>query len=67
MSLLAQLRRFSARSLYVTVLLVMATTLGLSFLAFQLISQRIQSIQVNPVFDQFDELQLESARVAYEH
>lgn len=66
MSLLAQLRRFSVRSLYVTVLLVMASTLGLSFLAFQLISQRVQNMQVYPLFDQFDELQLESARVAYE-
>jgi signal transduction histidine kinase len=67
MSLLARLKRFSARSLYVTVLLVMASTLGLSFIAFQLISQHLQSMRVNPVFDQFDQLQLESARVAYEH
>lgn len=66
MSLPAQRRPLNYRSLYVSVLLVVALSLGLSFLAFQLISNRVQRKQVDPVFDQFDELQLDNARALFE-
>ncbi|MGB6687644.1 MAG: ATP-binding protein [Terracidiphilus sp.] len=54
------------KSLYVGVLLAMAATLTLSFLAFNTISQRMQEIHFNPLFDRLDELQLETARGLFE-
>jgi signal transduction histidine kinase len=54
------------KSLFVGTLLAMAATLGLSFLAFQAISHRMQTITIDPTFNRMDELQLESAREAYE-
>jgi signal transduction histidine kinase len=62
MSLLERLKSLPGKSLYVGVLLAMITTLSLSFLAFQVIANRVQSMQFDPMFDKFDELQLESAR-----
>lgn len=54
------------QSLYVGVLLAMAATLTLSFLAFNAISQRMQQTHFDPLFDRLDELQLESARGLFE-
>jgi signal transduction histidine kinase len=62
MSLLGRLKSLPARSLYVGVLFAMISTLSLSFLAFQLIATHVQKIQIDPTFEKFDELQLESAR-----
>jgi signal transduction histidine kinase len=50
------------KSLYFSVLLAMVMTLSLSFLAFQAISGHMQRKSIDPVYDRFDELQLESAR-----
>lgn len=50
------------QSLYVWVLLAMVGILSLSFIAFRAISQQMQSQKIDPVYDRFDELQLESAR-----
>jgi signal transduction histidine kinase len=44
----------------------MVAILSLSFLAFQSVSNHIQSKFLNPIFDDFDELQLRSAQNAYE-
>jgi signal transduction histidine kinase len=54
------------RSLVVGTLLATVLILGISFLAFQAIATRMQRITIDPLFSQFDELQLESARDAYE-
>jgi signal transduction histidine kinase len=40
----------------------MVSILSLSFLAFHLIANHVQSQRIDPTFDKFDELQLESAR-----
>lgn len=61
-----RLRTLPTRSLYVGVLLAMVTTLSLSFLAFQMIANHVQRMEIDPTFDKFDELQLESARTAFE-
>ena len=50
------------KSLYIWVLLAMIGILGLSFLAFRAISQRMKVLTIDPMYDRFDELQLESAR-----
>lgn len=50
------------KSLYIWVLLAMVSILALSFVAFRAISQQMQSQKIDPVYDRFDELQLESAR-----
>lgn len=62
-----RLRALPTKSLYVGVLLAMVSTLMLSFLAFQVIATRVQRMQIDPTYDKFDELQLESARRAFEH
>lgn len=49
-------------SLYVWVLLAMVGILSTSFIVFRAISQKVQAERIDPVYDQFDELQLESAR-----
>ncbi len=54
------------RSLIVGMLLAMVCILGLSFLAFQAIGARMQREKIDPTFNRFDELQLESARHFYE-
>lgn len=61
-----RLRALPTKSLYVGVLLAMVSTLMLSFLAFQVIAARVQRMQIDPTYDKFDELQLESARRAFE-
>lgn len=54
------------KSLFVGTLLSMAAILALSFLVFQAISHRVQTMTIEPTFDRMDELQLVSAREAYE-
>jgi len=46
----------------VWVLLAMVGILSTSFVVFRAISQKVQAERIDPVYDQFDELQLESAR-----
>ncbi len=62
MSLLARIKSLPMQSLYVGVLVAMISTLSLSFLAFHLIADHVQRIQIDPTFNKFDELQLEGAR-----
>lgn len=66
MSLPEKIRAITFRSLNARVLLAMAAILSLSFLAFQFVSQRIEMKFLNPMFDDFDELQLRSAQSAFE-
>ena len=54
------------KSLFVGTLLAMVCVFGLSFLVFQAISNRMQRMTIDPTFDRMDEVQLESARSAYE-
>jgi signal transduction histidine kinase len=62
MSLPAQPKVLLRQSLYVWVLLAMVGILSLSFLAFRAISEQMQTQKIDPVYDHFDELQLESSR-----
>src|SRR5579863_9244100 len=64
MSLRERLRGLHTRSLYVGVLLAVVSTLSLSFLAFHLIANHVQQMEILPTFDKFDQMQLESARKA---
>ena len=66
MSLPERLKTLPVKSLYVAVLVAMVTALSLSFLAFQMIANHVQKIEIEPTFNKFDELQLESARTQYE-
>lgn len=54
------------RSLFVGTLLSSLAILVLSFVVFQSISQRVQRMTIEPTFDEFDDLELESARSALE-
>jgi len=54
------------RSLYVGVLLSLAGVLALSLVAFLVISNRVERLYLDPVFQAMDELELESARSALE-
>lgn len=54
------------RSLFFGTLLSMLAILVLSFLVFQAIANRLQRLTIDPTFERFDELQLESLRAAYE-
>ena len=58
---------FSLKSLVVATLVSMVAILAVSFLVFQAIADRMQRIRIDPTFDRMDEVQLESARYAYEH
>jgi signal transduction histidine kinase len=60
-------KALTIQSLYVGVLLAMVSILSLSFLAFQMIANHVQRIEIDPTFNKFDELQLESARLAFQH
>ena len=62
MSLPAQPKVLLRHSLYVWVLLAMVGILSLSFVVFRAISEQMQTQKIDPVYDRFDELQLESAR-----
>ena len=52
------------KSLYIAILLVMLGILSLSFLAFRSISVRMEKAYFDPVFDDMEQLQIESARAA---
>ncbi|HEX3107363.1 MAG TPA: ATP-binding protein [Terriglobales bacterium] len=52
------------RSLYVAILAVMLGILALSYFVYNSISARFERTYFNPVFDRFDELEIESARSA---
>ena len=54
------------RSLFFGTLLSVLAILALSFLVFQAIANRLQRMTIDPTFDRFDELQLDSLRTAYE-
>jgi len=62
MSSPAQPKVLLRHSLYLWVLLAMVGILSMSFLVFRAISQKVQAERIDPIYDQFDELQLESAR-----
>jgi signal transduction histidine kinase len=62
MSSPAQPKVLLRQSLYVWVLLAMVGILSLSYVAFRAISQQMQTQKIDPVYDRFDEMQLESAR-----
>jgi signal transduction histidine kinase len=62
MSSPAQPRVLLRQSLYIWVLLAMVGILSLSYVAFRAISQQMQTQKIDPVYDRFDEMQLESAR-----
>jgi signal transduction histidine kinase len=66
MSLLERLRALPTKSLNGGVLLSLVSTLLLSFLAFHIIADQMEKQQFNPIFDRFDEMQLESARGLFE-
>jgi len=54
------------RSLFVGTLLSMMAILALSFLVFRAIGDRMQRLTIEPTFERFDELQLQSLREEYE-
>lgn len=62
MSSPAQPKVLLRHSLYIWVLLAMVGILSLSFVVFRAISEQMQTQKIDPVYDRFDELQLESAR-----
>jgi signal transduction histidine kinase len=62
MSSAAQPKVLLRQSLYVWVLLAMVGILSLSYVAFRAISDQMQTEKIDPVYDRFDEMQLESAR-----
>jgi len=66
MSLAEKARAIAFKSLNARVLFAMAAILSLSFLAFRFVYQRIEMKYLNPLFDDFDQLQLTSAQNAYE-
>jgi len=53
------------RSLYVAIVLAMLGTLSISLMVFLAISNHVQKQYLYPVFDAMDELELESARSAW--
>jgi signal transduction histidine kinase len=55
------------KSLVVATLVSLVVILALSFLVFQAISNRMTELRIEPTFEKMDEVQLESARSAYEH
>ena len=59
-----RLKQLPMKSLYYGVLVAMVTTLSLSFLVFHEISDRMTMKAIDPIFDRFDELEIESARGA---
>ena len=58
---------FSLKSLVVATVVSMIAILALSFLVFQTIANRMTQQRIEPTFQRMDEVQLESARSAYEH
>jgi signal transduction histidine kinase len=58
---------FSLKSLVVATVVSMIAILALSFFVFQAIANRMTQLTIDPTFRKMDEVQLESARSAYEH
>jgi len=54
------------RSLYLSLALVMAATLSLTLLAFDIISRDLERQYIVPVFEAMDEFELDSARAAFQ-
>lgn len=54
------------KSLFIATLLSMLCILGVSFVVFRAISDRMQRLTIDPTFNRFDQLQLDSAREEYE-
>jgi signal transduction histidine kinase len=52
------------KSLYTAILLVMLGVLSVSFIVFRSISRRTETTYFNPVFEEIDQLELESAQAA---
>jgi len=53
-------------SLFFATLVSMLLILGVSFVVFRAISDRMQRLTIDPTFNRFDQLQLDSAREEYE-
>ena len=66
MSLPEKIKAITVRSLAARVLLAMTVILSISFLVFHQVSNHMQTELLNPLFDEFDQLQLRSAQNAYE-
>ncbi len=66
MSLLERIRVWPVRSLNAGVLVAMAAILSISFLAFHIISDRLEKEHFLPTYDMFDEFELKSALNAYQ-
>ncbi len=64
MSSRERIKALPSMSLYVAVLVAMVGILLLSFLAFDMIADHVQRIEIEPTFVKFDELQLQSALIA---
>lgn len=54
------------KSLFVATLVSLLLILGISFVAFRAIATRMQRLTIEPTFNRFDQLQLDSAREEYE-
>jgi signal transduction histidine kinase len=54
------------KSLIVATLISVLIILGVSFVVFQAIANRLQRLNIEPTFNRFDELQLDSAREEYD-
>jgi signal transduction histidine kinase len=61
-----KIRAITVRSLNARVAIAMTVILSISFLVFHMVSDHMQNQLLNPLFERFDELQLRSAREAYE-
>lgn len=64
MSLPKLFKLLPTKSLYYAILLAMVGILSLSFLVFHAISDRMQKTNIDPIFERFDEMQLENGRAA---
>ena len=66
MSLPKWTRLLPSRSLYAGVLVTMTVTISVSFLVFDIISNRLQNQSIEPIFSRMDDLQLDDARESFE-
>lgn len=64
MSLRGRLRLLPLKSLYFGVVLAMVLVLSLSFLVFRAIGARMQKMNIDPILDRADEVQLQDERGA---
>src|ERR1019366_6942915 len=66
MSLPERLRLLPLKSLYFGVVLAMIVVLSVSFVVFQAIAARLQELNIDPILDRADEVQLQDERWALE-